>query len=451
MLTVRPAPTAGICNLILPLALVCVAGAGHATANETTDTAKAELITGHEDGWPQFRGPRRDGISDERGLLQSWPDGGPKELWRVEGLGRGYSSPIISNDRMFVTGDFDSTVQVLALDLEGNLLWRATNGVAWFNPYPGARSSVTYDDGHVYHLNARGDLTRFAAADGERDWSVNVLSEFDGENITWGLSECPLVDEQHVYVTAGGKDATVVALDKSNGEIVWRAGPWFDEREPGKADDAGYVSPILINYAGRRLLIGCSARNLYCLDADTGELQWTRSRPTRYSVLAMMPALIDDAVFMTAPHGTPGRLYRLIPPDEAGGTVGVREEWTTELDTCQGGAIYADGRIYGSYYPGRKGWAALDAESGETIYETTEYTKGAILHADNRLHVLCEDGEMVLLKAGETAFETTGRFQFVDARDRDAWAHPVVLDGRLYLRFHGELRCYDIRVRDDGE
>jgi hypothetical protein len=137
-------------------------------------------------------------------------------------------------------------------------------------------------------------------------------------------------------------------------------------------------------------------------------------------------------------------LYRLLPAGEPGDVVGVEEVWTTVLDTCQGGVVHVDGRLYGSYYPGRKGWAALDAASGEVLYEESDFVKGAVLYADGRLYALCEDGWMVLWEPGEREFAVRGRFRLAEAGSRDAWAHPVIHEGRLYLRYHETLYCYDV-------
>jgi outer membrane protein assembly factor BamB len=277
-------------------------------------------------------------------------------------------------------------------------------------------------------------------------WTVNVLERFKGENITWGLSECLLVDDRAVYVTPGGRDALIVALDKRNGEVLWRSEARLDAGTSGPAEAAGYAAPIMVRFGGRRLIVGCSAKTVFCVDADTGAIQWKRPRPTSYSVLAMSPVLVGDAVFMSAPFGPPGALHRLVAPRKAGDPVGVEEGWTAALDTAQGGVVYADGRLFGSYYPRRGGWAALDAATGKVLYENRDLVKGAALYADARLYVLCEDGWMVLLEPTATAFEEKGRFRLANPRDRDAWAHPVVHDGRLYLRYHDTLTCYDIRA-----
>lgn len=433
------------CPLAAALLLVA-AGAQAAEASEASAPAPAELIASTEPGWPQFRGPRRDGISDEQGLLPTWPEGGPRLLWSAAGMGRGFSSPVIAGGRLFLTGDFGEELRVLAFDLTGRPLWSARNGAAWLNQYQGARSSVAYRGGRVYHQNAHGRVVCLEAASGREIWAVDLLARFRGENITWGLSDCLLVDERAVYAAPGGRDALLVALDRQTGEVIWRSAPLLDGEGQAGVENASYVSPILVRFAGRRLLIGCSLRHLYCADADTGTLQWTRRRPTSYSVLAMMPVLVGDGVFMTAPHGPPGQFHRLVPPAEPGGRIGVADGWTARLDACQGGVVHAGGRLYGAYYPARQGWVALEATTGRVLFEAPELVKGAGLFAENRLYVLSEDGGVLLLEPTASRFEMRGKFRLPGTRGRDAWAHPVIFEGRLYLRYHDTLYCHDIRA-----
>ena len=420
------------------LLAACVAGGYPAFA------ASATLIASPELGWPQFRGPRRDGISDERGLLTTWPEGGPKLLWTAGGAGRGFSSTIIGGGRLYVTGDFDAELRVLAYDLSGKLLWSVRHGDSWLNQYQGARTSVTFRHGLLYLQNAHGRITCLQAANGQEVWSVDLLKSFGAENITWGFSECLLVDERAVYATAGGRDAMIVALEPRTGAVVWKI-PQLDPAAE-KLESASYAAPILVQFAGRRLLIGCTQRQLYCVDTDHGTLQWTRPRPTTYSVLAISPVLVGDAIFITAPVGPPGQLYKLVAPTVAAQRVGVEDGWTTALDTCQGGVVHFEGRLYGSTYPRRGSWQAIDARNGELLYETTEFTKGCVLYADGRLYTLAEDGWMLLLEPTENEFAVRGRFRLAEARDRNAWAHPVISDGRLYLRYLDTISCYDIRT-----
>lgn len=409
---------------------------------------QAKPVASSEAGWPQFRGPRRDGISDERGLLGAWPEEGPKVLWSASNLGNGYSSPIIANNRIFITGDVGDELHLFALDLEGKPVWQAKNGAAWKADYPGARASVAYHAGYVYHHNAHGRIACFDATSGKEIWTLDVLEQFGGKNITWGLSECLLVDDRAVYVTAGGSGALIVALDRKTGKPLWKTEPIVDSESGQAVETPSYVSPILVEFAGRRLLIGCSLKHLFCADTATGKLQWTKRLPTRYSVLAMMPVLVGgDRIFMTAPHGTGGHCYQLLLPEKPDGPVAVRDIWTSKLDTCQGGVIYSRGKLFGSFYSDRKGWAALDATNGEVLYTSTEFAKGAALLAEGKLYTLAEDGWMLLLEPTEKEFAVKGRFRLAETTRRDAWAHPVIYQGRMYLRYHDKLTCYDVKAK----
>jgi outer membrane protein assembly factor BamB len=217
-----------------------------------TATAGDGLIASPEPDWPQWRGPRRDGISDEKGLLSSWPEGGPKLLWKIDGLGRGWSSPIIVGQRLYITGDVGDDLVVFAFDRNGNPLWQQKNGRAWKGPYPGARACCAFSQGQLYHMNAHGRVTCLNAASGKELWAVDTLERFSAKNITWALSECLLVDGPRVIVTPGGKKALMAALDKRDGRTVWTTKP-LDE------DCASHCSPILFRYAGRRLITNCSA------------------------------------------------------------------------------------------------------------------------------------------------------------------------------------------------
>ena len=377
--------------------------------------------------WPQFRGPNRDGLSAERGLLQTWPEGGPRKIWSANDLGRGFSSPIVVSNRVYITGDVAHELHIFALDVNGKKLWTATNGLAWRREYPGARSSVT-SSGLLYHANAHGMVICLDPASGQQTWSVDLLKTFNGKNINWGLSECLLVDDRVVYATAGGRDALVVALDKFDGKLIWKSEPLGDQ-------PASYASPILVEKDDRRFLVGCSLLSLFCVDADTGKILSSRPFPTSYSVLAMMPTRVGDSVFMTAPHGQGGFLLRL---------PGLEEIWNTSLDTCQGGAIYVNDKIIGSFYGSRKGWATLDAKTGKILYQQPDFVKGAAVFGDNRLYALSEDGWMRLLQPTENEFKVQGKFRLAEARGSDAWAHPVISERRLYLRYHDTLSCYDL-------
>lgn len=406
--------------------------------------------------WPQWRGPQRDGVCRETGLLQEWPEGGPKLLWSSKDLGRGYSAPIIVGERIYLTGDADDELHIFALDREGRRVWQTKNGRAWKHPYPGARASCTYSEGRLYHLNAHGRLVCLDADTGAELWTVNILERFDGRVIHWGLSENVLVDSSRVIVTPGGSKGVMAALDKKTGETVWASEPLrlIDSdgsahlrlTDPyGEVDSTSYASPILFKLGERRMLVNCSLRHVFGVDADTGRLLWSRPLPTRHQVIAATPVLVGDAVFVTAPDGEGGKLYRLHPEGEH---VRVEELWRTELDACQGGVVHHDGALYGAMYRKRKEWVSLDARTGEMRAQFKEdLAKGAALYADSRLYCLSEEGEVALLKPGPSTLEAVGRFRLVPERKSDAWTHPVIVDARLYLRYNETLYCYDVQAR----
>ena len=418
--------------------------------------ASPQLVASPEPGWPQWRGPRRDAISTETGLLKTWPSGGPKLLWKTNGLGRGYASPIITGGRMFVAGDAGDHCIIFSLDTAGRHVWQATNGASWKGPYIGARASCAYRDGRLYHLNAQGRAACWEAASGKELWSVNVKERFGGKINTWGYSECLLVDDGRVIVTPGGTNALMVALDAKTGATVWTTPPLLlgpsenparqQVAEPaGEADSASYASPILFTLEGRPQLVNCSMRHVFGVDARTGALLWTRPLQTRYLVIASTPVLVQDAVFATAPDTEQATLYRF--QNTAAG-LSVTNLWTTKLDTCSGGLISIGDSIFGAWYRqhGGRGFGCLDSRTGEVKYFTKDLAKGSLLYADGLLYCLSDEGEMALLKPTPTGFEFAGRFQFVKEPNKDVWAHPVILDHKLYLRWQDTLFCYDIKA-----
>ena len=401
------------------------------------------LIASTEPGWPQWRGPRRDGICDEKGLLASWPEGGPKLLWKSRSLGRGYSSPIVTGGAIYITGDVDDELGIFALDLDGKVLWRVVNGRSWKRPHPGARASCAVSEGRLYHMNAHGRTVCLDATTGRELWAVNVLERFGGLNIRWGLSECLLIDGPRVIVTPGGSKGLMAALDKTTGRTVWASQAIPDER-------AGYASPILFTRGRRRILAGCSSRHAFGVDADTGKLLWKRPRPTRYEVIGASPVYCDGSVFVTSPDGRGGALLRIAAD---AGEVRVTDAWASPLDNVHGGVVRAGGFLYGSGHWNIKGWARVDVRTGKVAYQTSDLAIGSAIWADGRLYCLSERGIMALLKPTAKGFETLGRFRLATPTGRvpDVWAHPVICDGRLYLRYHDTLFCYDIRATGQGD
>jgi len=412
---------------------------GNSSSQSVEKVASAEregLIASVEPDWPQWGGRRRDSISGEQGLLPRWPEGGPRLVWKLSELGQGWSSPIIVRDRLYVTGDVEDDLVVYAFDLDGKPIWRSTNGRAWKRSYPGARSCCVCSDGKLYHLNAHGRVACLDVGTGKEQWSRDLREQFQTPKITWGLSECPLVDGSRLIVTPVGGGALVAAFDKDSGRTEWTTPPLAD-------DHPTYSSAILFRYAGRRLLANCTAEHGFGVDADTGELLWTVPLENRFGVTPARPVYGNGRVFYVTPYSY-GSCWELRPT--AGGFQ-AEKVWETTLDTCTGAVLLKDGLLFGSGYKKHKSWLCLDWTTGEIRYELRDLTTGSAVYADGRLYSLAEDGRVALLKPTDEKFDMVGEFRLLNEKARDAWAHPILLDGRLYLRYHDSLWCYDVRGR----
>ncbi len=379
--------------------------------------------------WPQWRGPHRDGLTAETKLLQDWPAGGPPLRWKLDGLGGGWSSPIIAGGRLFITGDAGDGLRIFAFDLEGKPLWTSTNGKAWKGSYPGARASCAFSDGRLYHLNAHGRLACLEAETGKELWTLDVLETFESENIIWALSECLLIDGPRLIVTPVGRKASMAALDKTTGKTLWTSEPLPD-------DKAGYASPLVVTHEGRRMILQCSSAHAFGVDAETGRRLWAVPLKNQYGTNISAPVYGGGRVHVAAAFTT-GACYALGPD-------GPREVWPTPLDTSTGYGVRVDGLLYGGGYQKAKGWIAVDWETGATRHELRELAAGGAVWGDGRLYVQAEDGRVALLTPD---LKIAGQFSLTPKKVKDAWAHPVLLAGRLYLRYHDVLECRDVQRR----
>lgn len=431
------------------LVLLLLAAPQYLSAAGRAPFPQSRIVPSPEPDWPQWRGPRRDGISTETGLLREWPDGGPQLVWKSEAIGRGYSAPIIVRDRLYLAGEVGNALLLFALDSNGKTVWTATNGAAWKGPYPGARASATFSAGRIYHMNGHGRVGCYDAASGKELWAVPVQEQFDGKNITWARAECLIVDNDRVYVTAGGKKALAAALDAKTGATIWSTPPLTFSPVgggPEKADQASYGSPVLIEFAGRRILVNSSHEHVFAVDVAQGQLLWTYHLPTRYYVIAATPVLLGDRVFVTAPDTERGGLLQMIPD---GNGIKVQPVWTTRFDNCHGGLVPVGNELFGGWYRRGKGWAAVDQSTGAVRQVLDGLTMGSVLSADGRLYCLAQDGEMALVEPSSTGpYQVRGRLRLVAQTKNDAWTHPVILHGGLYLRYHENLFCFDVRQRN---
>ncbi|MCX6880853.1 MAG: PQQ-binding-like beta-propeller repeat protein [Verrucomicrobia bacterium] len=368
--------------------------------------------------------------------MQSWPEGGPKLLWKVSGIGRGYSSPIIVADGVYITGDEDQALVISAFTLEGQPRWKTTNGEPWKKSYPGARSSCCFDDGKLYHLNAHGRLACLDAVTGEEAWAVNVLERYAAKNITWGLSESVLVHGDRVVATPAGAKGLMVALDKRTGAPIW-ATPALD------GEQASYSSPVLIQAGKRKLLVNSSTKHVFAVDSETGGLVWKLPHADPKNTVNTTPVLSGRWLLFTDASPDYGVVFGVKLDDDAASQV-----WSRALKITHGGTVSLDGRLYGSSSRGDVvGWVTLEVETGKLtqVKSAGDLSDGSLIVADGRFYCLTVQGMMTLQELTKAGFRTAGSFRLAAGEGQDAWAHPVVCQGRLFLRYHEVLYCYDLR------
>jgi outer membrane protein assembly factor BamB len=386
------------------------------------------------DDWPQWHGPDRSNLSRETGLLKQWPPSGPPLVWSVSGIGAGYGSISIKDDRIFLQGAVGGRSIVYALNrADGKQLWSKALGAAGNNDKgTGPRSTPTADGDRIYVLTENGDLACLKA-DGTAVWQRNILKDFRGHNIVWLLSESPLVDGNNVIVTPGGPGAGMVALDKMTGQTVWAAKELSDE--------AGYASPIVADVQGVRTIMTLTGQAGVGVRASDGKLMWHQKNVANNTANIATPVFADNKVFYTSAYGTGAALLGLSAQN---GEVKAQQIYfTREMQNHHGGVILVDGYLYGF---NNSILSCLKFATGETMWRNRSVGKGTLTYADGHLYILGEDNVVGLAEATPGAYRETGRFRIPD-KGLPSWAHPVVSGGRLYIRNQDTLTAFDVRAR----
>lgn len=391
--------------------------------------ASTALAADPEGEWPGWRGPNRDGKSTETGLLAQWPDGGPELLWKVDGLGGGYSSVAVSGGSIYITGLVDGNLTIFAFDLDGKRLWSTEIDTAAQRGPKASRATPTIDDGKLYLLSGNALLGCFDATTGQKIWSSD-LKQFGGKPGGWGYTESVLIYNDLAVAKSGGENC-IVALDKRTGETKWTSSGF----------DAGpeYSSCIAFTFEGKPLICTGTRGGLVCVDAENGKLMWSNDYSAGNTANCPTPVYSDGYVFWSNGYGRGGICMKL---KTDGDTVTADVAWTTKDMICHhGGYIVDQGRIYGNH---SGGWACLDLKTGEQLWEERAVGKGSLCYADGMLYLFSENGGVAgLATCSPQGLELKGQMQ-VEGQGR-SWAHPVVAGGRLYLRYAGNLYCFDVR------
>ena len=394
-------------------------------ADRTTDSVGAKAPA----GWPQWRGPNRDGKSPDKGLLKSWPADGPKRLWQLTGIGQGFSSVSIGGGLIYTTGRKGSRLYLTAIDMQGKVKWSKGVMAAFVGDKKGSRATPTYDNGKLYLESGRGVVGCYDAKTGTKRWT-REFSEFGGRVPGWGYAESVLIVDKLAIVSPGGK-SFMVALNKLTGATVWRSGGF---------GGAQYSSPIFVMHGRVPMIINGAHNGLIGVHAKTGRILWTRRFASGNTANCPTPAYSDGYVFWSVGYGKGGICVKL---SASGGRVTAAEAWRTRDMVCHhGGFVILDGYIYGNH---SGGWTCLDLKTGRKQWYVGGVGKGSLCYADGMLYLFGQsDGEAGLAAFSPKGMKLVGTFSVRGSGP--SWAHPVVVGGRLYLRYDDNLYCFNVRA-----
>lgn len=399
--------------------------------------------------WPQWQGPDRNAISKEGGLLKEWPKDGPPLAWEIKGLGGGDSAPSIASGRIFGMANRGDDEVVWALsEKDGKELWVSRLGPAFRQDVPqgkeGPGCTPTVDGERLYVEGLGGELACLQLKDGKLLWQHSFQNDFGGQLPTWSYRESPLIDADKVICTPGGEDATLVALDKLTGKTVWKS------QVPG-SPKAAYVSAIAIDFAGQHQYVQFTQKALVGVAASDGKFLWRYDRcANSHGINCSTPIYADGKVFAASAYGAGGALVKL-SQDENGGVKAEEVYFSKKMQNHHGGVILYDGCLYGAN-GGNEGGAlvCLDFQTGNVLWDERDDTgrrapKGSVALADGRLYYRTEKGAMLLIEPSPKEYLERGRFNQPERSKLPAWAHPVIANGKLYLRDQDVLLCYNVR------
>ena len=383
------------------------------------------------DDWPQWRGLKRDGVSAERGLLKDWPAGGPPVAWRATGAGSGYSSFSAAHGRLYTLGARGDTEYLMAYDAAtGKKTWEIAHGRRFSNDRgDGPRSTPTVDGDRLYTFGASGDMSVVDAATGKVFWKINLLEKFGGSNIQWGLSESPLVLTDRILVSPGGRGASIVALNKTDGSVIWKS----------LSDEPGYSSAVFHEAGGVREAIYFTAERALGIDVDTGKLLWSYNQVANRTANIATPIVRGNFVFLSSGYSTGAALLELTPGPKS---IAARQVYFTRDMRNH----HATSVLIGDYLYGFSDaiLTAMKFDSGQVAWRDRSVGKGSVVFADDRLYLYSEQGAVGLAEANPAGYREHGRFQ-IRAGNAMTWSHPVVSNGKLFIRDQDTIYAYDVR------
>lgn len=391
--------------------------------------------------WPGWRGPDRDGLSPEKGLLKQWPEGGPKMLWKITELGAGFSTPSVAQGKIFVMGTKGKDEYIIALDFtDGKRLWDSKIGTL-AGGHPGPRCTPTVDGDKLYALSSDGKLVCAATASGEVVWKKDLKADFGGKTGSWAYAESPLIDGDTLICTPGGDKATMLALNKVTGATIWQGAVTSLDGVKKNFGTAGYSSAIVANLHGKKQYLQFLSGGVVGVDAQTGKFLWHYDKPANGTANCSTPLVHGNSVFAASNYGVGGGLASI---KKDGDSFTAEEDYFVKaMQNHHGGMILVGDHLYGT---GAQTLICLEIKTGKIAWQERGVGKGSIFYADGLLFHRSENGPVALVEATPTGYVEKGRFSQPDRSEKKAWPHPVVVGGRLLLRDQDVLLCYDVKA-----
>jgi outer membrane protein assembly factor BamB len=392
--------------------------------------------------WAQWRGPNHDGLSTETGLLKAWPAGGPSLVWKATGIGAGFSTVAVVGSRVFTMGDKGERNFVFALNrADGKPLWESDLGKAGapgWGGFKGPRCMPVVDGDRLFAVAQYGEMACLDAASGQVKWRKDYQKDFEAPLPEWGFAGMPLVDGDRVILAVGGPQGDLVALNKTDGAVVWKS--------QGLTDSIHYSSPIVAEIGGVRQYVQLTETSVAGVAAADGKLLWRADRKGRVAVIPT-PIYHDHHVYVASGYDAGCNLFKITP---SGGAFSVEQVYANEIiDNHHGGVLKVGDHVYG--HSEKLGWTCQEFTSGKAVWqEKNKLGKGSLAYADGHLYLRAEDkgkGTVALIEATPAGYRETGRFEPPDRSGKDNWPHPVIAGGQLYLRDQDVLLCYDVRAK----
>lgn len=392
----------------------------------------------------QWRGPERDGRYPDKNLLKKWPDDGPQLVVGFKGAGKGYSQVVLHDDVMYVTGIKDENDVLSAFDMGGNLLWDIEYGKAWERSYPETRSTPTIENGRIYLIGGMGNVVCIDMDSRKIIWQKDVHGEFGGEYHSWGVAESVLLSDKAAFYTTGGNQTTVVALDKNNGNLLWKTESLGGAR--------AYSSPLLVKRGNHNILLAQTSTHFLGVDADNGKILWnydlTPLQKERHGRGAHTntPLYSDGEIFITNGYNRDAVMFSLAEDGRS-----IKEKWRNNvLDVHHGGAVLHNGNIYGSTWEsnGKGNWACIRWSDGRTHWNTEWHNKGSVIGADDMLYFYEEkSGNLALVKPDADKLNIVSTLQ-MKGGEGPHWAHPAIYNGMLFVRHGDAVNVYNVKLNN---